>query len=361
MERPPPSYWDYLQLDTLLSLQDGLATEPGRLHADETHFIVVHQVFELWFKLCIGEIRLARDQFDSEQVPEAVVPYVVHHLRRVIEILDVSQRHWKVVETLTPLDFLDFRDKLSPSSGFQSFQMRVFEILLGMDEAMRERYGAIHPLDHIRSLAAKTPGGAMAWGEIERARSERTLRACLHDWLHRTPIQGSSPDDTGDEDVVGGFISEYLAKGTDRSEEQVERLVAADLGEGDALRARFEATAHSNRAFLAVPDPRLRRIRAAILFIESYRELPLLAWPRLLIDTVIELEEQLILFRSRHVRMVERMIGRRVGTGGSSGVDYLEKTLQYRVFPELWAVRTCLQPRTALPSLKNRDAYEFAR
>ena len=80
-------------------------------------------------------------------------------------------------------------------------------------------------------------------------------------------------------------------------------------------------------------------------FIESYRDLPLLAWPRLLIDTVVELEEQLVLWRTRHARMVERTIGRRMGTGGSAGVDYLDQTARYRIFTELWAVRTLLLPR----------------
>jgi tryptophan 2,3-dioxygenase len=104
----------------------------------------------------------------------------------------------------------------------------------------------------------------------------------------------------------------------------------------------------------------MRRIRAALLFIESYRDLPLLAWPRLLLDTVVEMEELFILWRTRHARMVERVIGRRIGTGGSSGVDYLDETARYRIFPELWAVRTLLLPRSALPPLQHPDLYHFA-
>jgi tryptophan 2,3-dioxygenase len=106
---------------------------------------------------------------------------------------------------------------------------------------------------------------------------------------------------------------------------------------------------------------RVRRVRAGLLFIESYRDLPLLAWPRLLVDSVVELEEQLVLWRTRHARMVERTIGRRIGTGGSSGVDYLDQTARYRIFPELWAVRTLLLPREWLPPLEDRGTYGFAR
>ena len=95
------------------------------------------------------------------------------------------------------------------------------------------------------------------------------------------------------------------------------------------------------------------------MFIESYRELPLLSWPRLLLDLVIETEEGLVLFRHRHARMVERTIGRRVGTGGSGGVDYLDRTGQYRVFRDLWAIRTVLLPRSMVPTLENAHFYGF--
>src|SRR5678815_5893058 len=106
-----------------------------------------------------------------------------------------------------------------------------------------------------------------------------------------------------------------------------------------------ESTRQAREFLLAEDAPaseraRWRRMRAGLLFIESYRELPLLAWPRLLVDTIVELEEQLVLWRTRHARMVERTIGRRMGTGGSAGVDYLDQTARYRIFTELWAVRT---------------------
>ena len=102
-------------------------------------------------------------------------------------------------------------------------------------------------------------------------------------------------------------------------------------------------------------------LSAYLLFIESYRELPLLAWPRLLLDTVVELEQLILIWRNRHARMVERMIGRRVGTGGSSGVDYLDKTGKVRIFVDLWAVRTVMMPKDTLPELRNADFYGFAQ
>jgi tryptophan 2,3-dioxygenase len=141
----------------------------------------------------------------------------------------------------------------------------------------------------------------------------------------------------------------------------------------DADRTRLEERARgeiaSARAYLLAEDEpeasesraRASRIRAALVFIESYRELPLLAWPREIIDGLTSFEQGFTIFRQRHARMVERMIGRRTGTGGSAGVDYLDTTaLRYRVFRELWAVRTLLVRAQDLPPLQNAEFYGFA-
>ena len=103
---------------------------------------------------------------------------------------------------------------------------------------------------------------------------------------------------------------------------------------------------------------RRRRIRAALVFVESYRELPLLAWPRELIDSLVALEQAFVIFRQRHARMVERVIGRRTGTGGSAGVDYLDQTaLKYRIFEDIWAVRTIQIRAEVLPGLDDSGFY----
>ena len=108
-----------------------------------------------------------------------------------------------------------------------------------------------------------------------------------------------------------------------------------------------------------MPNGHINRSRIGLLFIESYRELPLLSWPRAVIDSFVELEESLLLFRNSHARMVERMIGRRMGTGGSSGVDYLDATLKYRIFVDLWTVRTLLVRRDLIPDVSNSEYYDF--
>ncbi len=358
-----PSYWDYLRLPELLNLQGGLENDEAQLGPDELHFIVVHQAFELWFKLTLSELRLARDHLAAEHVPEQHIPHVVHHVGRANTILALCADQFGVMETLTPQDFLAFRDKLIPSSGFQSFQMREIELLMGLAEEQRSDSGFGDPLAAIRKMGQGSPAGEYAIARLEGAEAELSLRDALHAWLHRTPIQGSAPGDPGDSEVVAQFVEGYLAAMEARFATQVERLVGAGVMEQAAADAKFGRTLQLAREFLEAADcddaPRRRRIRAAIVFIESYRELPLLAWPRLLLDTVVEMEERLVLFRSRHARMVERIIGRRVGTGGSAGVDYLDKTTKYRVFKELWAVRTILLPREALPVLRDAEAYGF--
>lgn len=362
----PPTYWDYLKLDRLLELQNGMEDSDARLASDELHFIVVHQVYELWFKLVLRELRLGRDHLAAPRVPEETVPRVVHHLRRVNEILKLAADQFRVVETLTPQDFLDFRDKLVPASGFQSFQMREIELVLGLEDAQRVSIGGADPLDHIAKLASASASGRAAWARIEAARAEKTLRSALHDWLHRTPIQASAPEDPDDEAAVDTFMHEYMQAYERLHRHQTDHLVASGLGRAEGLRSRFELDIKRAREFLLaedVPGPkraRRRRIRAGILFIESYRDLPLLAWPRLLVDTIVEMEELLVIWRSRHARMAERVIGRRVGTGGSPGVDYLDQTQAYRVFVDLWSVRTLLLPKGALPRLRDPAFYGFA-
>jgi tryptophan 2,3-dioxygenase len=362
----PPTYWDYLALDRLLALQGGLDGDDARLQPDELHFIVVHQVYELWFKLILREVRLARDHLAAPRLAEETVPLVVHHLRRVTTIMELAVNQFRVMETLTPQDFLDFRDKLTPASGFQSFQMREMEILLGLDETQRRDDAQMDPLAHLKHAADASPTGAAAWARIDAVRAEPTLRRTLHQWLSRTPIQGSHAGDPHDDENVTRFLTSYLDAQSAMHGVQAARIASATAGDAGAIARRFEDAAAAARAFLFAEDVPvaersfIRRVRAGLLFIESYRALPLLAWPRLLVDSIVELEEQLVLWRTRHARMVERTIGRRVGTGGSSGVDYLDATTRYRIFPELWMVRTLLLPRHELPALENAEMYGFA-
>jgi tryptophan 2,3-dioxygenase len=360
-----PTYWDYLRVEDLLSLQRGLAGDERDVGDDELLFIVVHQTYELWFKVVLRELRTARDRLLSEHVEEEEVPRAAANLERITTILRHAVAQFEVMETLTPQGFLEFRDSLVPASGFQSHQMREIEILMGLPGEHRLSYDGTDPLDHIKRLAKHSAGGKPAWKGIKKARREPTLKDGIENWLYRTPIRGSGPMDENDDMVVEAFLADFLKGVEDHHEQLVSRMTALRGSDPEKVSARFAAVQQGVRRFLTAEDqdaeqrPRIRRIRAGILFIESYRELPLLAWPRTLLDRVVELEQQFVLWRNRHARMVERMIGRRVGTGGSSGVDYLDETTKYRIFTDLWEVRTLLLPEKIRPELPDAEDYGF--
>ncbi len=364
----PTTYWDYIRVEDLLSLQGGRDGGDEHLSNDEVRFIVVHQIDELWFKLVLRELATARRLFARVPVPESDLAIAVAALRRVTIVFGLAATHFELMETMRTQDYLLFRDKLYPASGFQSAQLREIEILMGLDDRDRIALGQ----EYSYKTALKGPGATSSPALLRveaRERDKPTLKEAVLSWLSRTPIDGSSPGDAGDAAVVASFVAHYL-KGH-------ERLLAdactyaislqASTGENEQkLRARYDAQFASARTHLLALDvdetqrPATMRLRAAILFVDSYRSLPLLSWPGQVIDTLIECEQSMLVFRQRHARMVERVIGRRVGTGGSDGVAYLDATaLKYRVFPEIWAARTLLLPPELCPPVTNRAYYGF--
>ncbi|MBM4360933.1 MAG: hypothetical protein FJ096_22770, partial [Deltaproteobacteria bacterium] len=133
------SYWDYIRVEDLLSLQTGLHGDESRVGNDEVLFITVHQIFELWFKLVIRELEDVRAVFRQNPVPDQALSTACRSLRRCVTIFEVAADHWKVVESLTTRDYLAFRDQLVGASGFQSAQIRQLEILLGLEDELRIR------------------------------------------------------------------------------------------------------------------------------------------------------------------------------------------------------------------------------
>lgn len=337
------TYGTYLGLDRILGAQEppGPDGAPRAIsHHDEMLFLIVHQAYELWFKQVLHELTLARDLLAQDPVPEPDIMRVVMALHRVHEIQKVLVAQLGVLETMNPADFLAFRDALGNASGFQSVQFRELELLAGLkDDARYEYEGA--------SFERRfTPA------EVERfrkIRSEATLRDALARWLARTPLEP-------------GFEAAYLRafEGYVRAQRDLHtrnpQLAAA---EKDATLKRLDDYLAQGRAFLSGPEA---KARSACLFIAAYREEPLLHWPNRLLDSLLEFEELWRLWRFRHARMVERMIGLRVGTGGSSGVDYLDQTAgnRYRIFTFILESRSFLVPRRLLPDLSDRGRYGYA-
>jgi len=336
-------YGRYLRLDRILDAQDppGPDGKPRALgHHDEMLFIVIHQVYELWFKQILHEMLRVRDLLAQREVPERDVPRIVKGLGRVHEILKVAVQQLSVLETMNPLDFLAFRDALGSASGFQSYQFRELEILAGLPDANRYEYAG-------DSFERRFPADQVA--RFNRLRASTSLRAALEAWLERAPIED-------------GFQLTYLQAFETYVAAQMELHASnPELGEEDRQRVaeRLEDYRVACAEFL---EGEGGRRNAACLFIHAYRHEPLLHWPNTLLDGLLEFEEQLRLWRFRHARMVERMIGLRVGTGGSSGVQYLDATAgeRYRIFTPILEARSFLIPRRLLPELRHPERYGFA-
>jgi tryptophan 2,3-dioxygenase len=359
---PPktPNYWDYVRVEELLALQKGLAPDEAELTNDEVLFITVHQVFELWFKLILRELRFLRDFFHRELVEDQELSKAVASVRRVVTIQRLCADHFQVVETLSTRNYLAFRDKLTPASGFQSAQLRQIEIVLGLSD--EQRVALETGESYLDALRAHDGSESPALRRVLAEKKGVSLKQAVDEWLYRTPIGGLGPAKKGADKALERFVAAYEAAHA----AEVDRTAAfafsrARRQEDTAeLKRRFEAEKQRLRAFLhpsaAEGGPRRARIRAAALFILQNPELPLLAWPREILSGLVELEQGLLVFRQRHARMVERVIG----TGGSSGVDYLDRTaLAYRVFGDLWQLRTFQIQPAANPAPQEAEFYAF--
>lgn len=262
----PLSYNKYLRVPDLIGLQQCLS-DPA--HHDELLFITVHQAYELWFKQVLHELDAALCAMREDRAPVAA-----RALGRVVEIekLLVTQIH--ILETMTPINFLGFRDQLNPASGFQSMQFREIEFSSGLKDD-----SILRAFDNDEFAAAR-------------------LRARMD-----APALGEE------------FFALLARRGLDAPPDD------ASLHE-DERRARYQARV---RAVLEVVTH----------FEERYEEYQLS-------EALIAHDEFFSLWRYHHVKMVERMLGTRKGTGGSEGVGYLKTTLDKKFFPELWEARTHL-------------------
>ncbi|MEZ4398807.1 MAG: tryptophan 2,3-dioxygenase family protein [Kofleriaceae bacterium] len=369
MARTRTSYWDYIRVEELLALQGGLVGDAQALSNDEVMFITIHQIDELWMQLVLRELIAARDLFVKVPVPEQALAAAVRGIDRMSQILGLIAGHFALMETMTTRDYLAFRDKLNPASGFQSAQLREIEILAGLDEDARIPLG--HEKSYMQMLRNPDGSATSASRRVEARLADRpTLVDAIREWLYRTPIQGSMPGHPDDEARVAGFIDSYCAAHARSAASALTLAKEASTNPADAARLdeRFQREIDGARGFLMATEveapaarARTARIRAALVFIESYRELPLLAWPRTVVDALVAFEQAFVIFRQRHARMVERVIGRRTGTGGSAGVEYLDNTaLRYRIFRDIWAVRTILVEERQLPPLEHPEVYGFA-
>jgi tryptophan 2,3-dioxygenase len=341
------TYAKHLQLGRLLSCQQRQSELRGRPAHDEMLFIVVHQAYELWFKQILFELDRIHDIFSGSKVDDHGLGEAVHLIGRVVEIQKLLLQQFDVLETMTPLDFLDFRDLLFPASGFQSLQFRLFETKLGLRRDERLKFDE-RPFDARLSDADREA--------LAKAETRPSLSDLVEAWLERTPFVSVTGYDF--REVYRQAVTEML-----EGEAQVVRgnraLGAAEQqAELDSLQAalaRFESifdeSRHKQLRESGVWQFSWQALQAA-LFINLYRDEPALQLPFRLLSRLMDVDVAMTSWRYRHALLVQRMIGRKVGTGGSSGHEYLRQTAErHRVFGDLFALSTFFIPRSRLPEL----------
>ncbi len=327
-ERPPVYYSEYLQLDKILNAQSLESAKEGKPANDELLFIVIHQVYELWFKEILFELDVIRDIFRKPEIANSSpdIYNCVHRLKRICRILEIGVDQLAIVETMTPLDFLDFRDLLRPASGFQSIQFKMIEAALGLNYA--NRYGQDYYLSQLSQADID---------RVKKAEAEQSLFVLVNKWLERMPFVDEK--------------SSHWQKGTDFYHLYREAYVAS-LRKGEE--ANLETFDRLFKDATAYPEGRNLSFTSSrnALFIMLYRDYPLLQLPFELISILLEVDELLSMWRHRHIHMVQRTIGKRTGTGGSSGAEYLQKAADsHTIFREIAELTSFLLPRTMLPQL----------
>src|SRR5215203_487962 len=264
-DKAPLSYNKYLRVQDLINLQDCLSAPA---HHDELLFITVHQAYELWFKQVLHELDAAIMLMEEDRIPAAT-----RAIKRVVEIekLLVNQIH--ILESMTPISFLAFRDQLNPASGFQSMQFREIEFSSGLKD---------------KSILREFSSDEFAHERLQARMSRPSLAECFYRVLQRR-----------------GFNAPLNTEGDagQQKKSYEERTLAA-----------LEVLTH---------------------FEERYEEFQLA-------ESLLDHDEYFSLWRSHHIKMVERMVGAKRGTGGSEGIGYLKTTLDKKFFPELWEARTYL-------------------
>jgi tryptophan 2,3-dioxygenase len=339
-------YNEYLELDKLLDSQKTRSPMFGEEAHDEMLFIITHQAYELWFKQLIHELKKIQTYF-GPTVSDVNLPRVNHYLDRCIRIVKLMVHQLEVLETMTPMDFLEFRNYLFPASGFQSYQFRITEVLLGLKNRHRITYGGHH-------YAAFFDEKQKA--ELEALENGVSILEAVEDWLERTPFITFGEFD---------FLAEYQnslhrmitsekasIESTDILNERQKAVRLSMLGDSDTFfKSIFDEKSYNEKYVNGDVRISYKAMQAA-LFISLYRDYPILQMPYQIIERLSELEEFLTLWRFRHTQMVKRIIGSKIGTGGSVGVNYLlETALKHTIFGDIQGITSLMVSTTDLPEL----------
>lgn len=295
----------------------------------------------------IHELSSVIELFGNDNVDERNIGTAIGRLERMVEILKLLIQQIRVLETMTPLDFLDFRNYLFPASGFQSFQFRIMEVMLGLKEKERITY-------HGQHYASVFPDAQKE--ELKNAKAKGTLYSVIEAWLERTPFLNLKSFD---------FLAQYKQAVHNMLQNEREAIKASSYLTEKEVEMRLKMLGGTDTFFQSVLDEKAHeekraaghlrmsyKATIAALLINLYRDEPILHNPFKLLMTVVDIDELMTTWRYRHAQMVLRMLGRKIGTGGSSGHEYLMETaLKHTIFNDLHNISTLLIPRSELPQL----------
>jgi tryptophan 2,3-dioxygenase len=339
-------YSEYLALDKILQAQHLESITHGNAAHDEMLFIVIHQTYELWFKQILFELDDAIRILSQEKLDDntADLQTVVHRFKRIVTIWKVLVQQVDILETMTPLDFLDFRDALRPASGFQSTQFKIIEAKLGLQ--FEERFGQHYYTSQLKSADAE---------KIKQIEAGANIVTLINTWLERMPFFENISDwEKFDDGIKQADLSINNNHPFWRVYEHIFTDALADAEKSNATQL----------AQIILTDEAPRRLTAkacrAALFIKLYRGYPMLELPFQLLDVLLEVDNMLGNWRYRHMNMVRRMIGSRIGTGGSSGAGYLQGAMdKHYIFKEIAQLNSFLINRQKLPKLPANIALKL--
>ncbi|MFA7612844.1 MAG: tryptophan 2,3-dioxygenase family protein [Candidatus Caldatribacteriota bacterium] len=354
----PVYYGEYLQLGKILNAQDPESAKYGVSAHDETLFIIIHQTYELWFKQIIHEINSVIELMKQDFLPSQDLATIQHQLERVTKIQKILIDQMNVMETMTTLDFMEFRDYLVPASGFQSLQFRMIEASLGIKPEHRMEVEKQFFTSRLKDEDKK---------QLEQVESSISVFELVQAWLERMPFPNKDNFN---------FWEQY-SKAVGKMLEQDKEIISNNPSLSDQVREiELKNLEFARMSFNSLIDKKVyddfikagkvrlsHKAMLSAVFIYLYRDLPALQMPFKILNTLVEIDQNFTTWRYRHALMVQRILGTKIGTGGSSGHEYLKSTTERnRAFLDFFNLATYLIPKQMIPELPKqlKDQLDIA-
>lgn len=343
----PVYYGDYLQLPKILNAQDTESAKYGKPAHEETLFIIIHQTYELWFKQIIHELDSVRDIMQQAFVPSTDLSVINSRVERITTIQQILIDQIQVMETMTTLDFMEFRDYLVPASGFQSVQFRLIEATLGIKAHHRMEVEKQFFTSRLSAADKK---------RLEETEANISIFELVEAWLERMPFSHFDGFDFwGEYSVAVDKMLKHDREIVSKNPALDDRVRAMELKNLDMTQHTFNTLLDSNLYTAWKGEGKVRLSQKAMLsavFIFLYRDYPGLQMPFKILNNLVEVDENFTTWRFRHAIMVQRILGAKIGTGGSSGHEFLRSTTERnRAFLDFFNLATFLIPKNMTPQL----------